>query len=124
MIVDYKYLKLILFASILLFSIGCKQSKFETLKSKAMSEYEFVKHDFYLNCFDFEGPLLLSYKVNENSDTVYIEYGWNFVMDNDTFWVYYYGHVNEELSDGVYLSENIDTLINICFEERKKSRGK
>lgn len=101
---------------------GCKQTKFETLKSRAIAEYDFTIQDFNIDCFEFEGPFLISVIINDNLDTVYAKFGWSYITEQDTFWIYYYGHTDKKSSDGIGFSENIDVLRSICFEERKKTK--
>ncbi len=94
-------------------------SGYQVLRGRAVTHYENYRHHARLSKCEFIGPEIRDCKV-ENQDTVYAEFYWYNIIDKDTVWIKYIGHLEEKITDGIRPSDNIDIYYEYCKSKRTK----
>lgn len=86
------------------------QTKEEKILGKAIGCYQHNQSDLGLEKVDFQGPVLKSRIENFAPNPNYLIYGWYFIHEKDTFWIY--SKVDKKLikETSVHFSSNFDEL--------------
>ena len=93
-------------------------SSFQVLLGYANEEFENYKHDARISKCSFIGPEVIDFQV-KNKDTIYAMFLWYNIIEKDTFWIKYQGHLQKKESDGIYLSDNMSVFIDSCKSKSK-----
>lgn len=93
-------------------------SSYQVLLGSANEEYENYRHDARISKCSFIGPEVIDIQVR-NRDTICAMFKWYNIIEKDTFWIKYQGHLPKEERDGIYLSDNMPVFIDSCKSKSK-----
>ena len=97
-----------------------KLSNYENLLGRAIDEYEIFRYESRISECELNGPFLIDLKTDNKNDTIYVLFEWNKIIEKDTFWIRYRGYIKMERGDGIFLSDNIENLIDSCRKWNNK----
>lgn len=109
---ELKWLFLLLFIS---FNFSCQSNELEKMQDEGRSKYEDGKFEIGMQDVEFNGPIVLKLINGVQTDTNIYIFGWYYVHERDTFWIYSYVDKNsnkkrERYDTGIGYSDNIDEL--------------
>lgn len=94
----------------ILIQFSC-ETREEKIIGEAVSHFQSTQSDLGLENVYFQGPVLKSRIENFASNPNYIIYGWYFVHEKDTFWIY--SKVDKKFikETSLHFSSNFDILL-------------